>query len=136
MKCKDKCIHHPICERKNYEFANSEECPFYAETKLVGEVKIDLAEMKNGIRLINKESGKVDRSYTCDPKKLVRLCYANIECLLHIALADPDDHITELGGEEHLITLMNKYLDLATDIAKVSTYETMRPLLEERSVTE
>jgi hypothetical protein len=100
------------------------------------EVKIDLAEMKNGIRLINKESGKVDRSYTCDPKELVRLCYANIECLLHIALADSDDHITELGGEEHLIALMNKYLDLATDIAKVSTYETMRPLLEERSVTE
>ena len=37
---------------------------------------------------------------------------ANIECLLRIALADSDEHIRQLGGEQELLNLMNGYYDL------------------------
>ena len=31
MTCNDKCIHYPVCEQKNFEFANIEECPYYQD---------------------------------------------------------------------------------------------------------
>lgn len=77
------------------------------------------------IRLKNKETGEAERVYNCSPQKIIELCFANIECLLHIALADPDEHIKELGGEDHLITLMERYRDLI-----ISLY----PLVEWRMI--
>ena len=32
MTCNDRCIHYPVCEQKNFEFANIEECPHYYGT--------------------------------------------------------------------------------------------------------
>ena len=29
MTCDNKCIHYPVCEQKNFEFANIEDCPYY-----------------------------------------------------------------------------------------------------------
>lgn len=53
------------------------------------------------------------REYECDPETEIELCFANLECLLKIALSDSDAHIKELGGEQELLNLMNGYLDLA-----------------------
>lgn len=58
-------------------------------------------------------NGKITREYKCDTKTQIELCFANMECLLHIALADSDKHIRELGGEQELLNLMNGYLTLA-----------------------
>jgi hypothetical protein len=58
-------------------------------------------------------SGERVRTYECTPKREIELCLANIECLLHIALLDSDEHIREMGGEQELLNLMNGYLDLA-----------------------
>ena len=58
-------------------------------------------------------SGERVRKYDCTPKKEIELCFANVECLLNIALLDSDEHIRELGGEQELINLMNGYIDLA-----------------------
>jgi hypothetical protein len=65
------------------------------------------------IILREKETGEIERQYECTPEASIELCFANIECLLHIALADPDDHIRELGGESELLNLMNRYMSLA-----------------------
>lgn len=65
------------------------------------------------INLRNKETGEIEQHYECTPGVSIELCFANIECLLHIALADPDEHIRELGGESELLNLMNRYLSLA-----------------------
>lgn len=35
MTCNNKCIHYPVCEQKNYDFANIEECPYYYDTPTV-----------------------------------------------------------------------------------------------------
>lgn len=65
------------------------------------------------INLKSKTTGEITRHYECTPDTCIELCFANIECLEHIALADSDEHIRELGGEAELINLMNGYLDLA-----------------------
>lgn len=31
MTCNSKCIHYPVCEQQNYDFANIEECPYYQD---------------------------------------------------------------------------------------------------------
>lgn len=53
------------------------------------------------------------RKYYCTTEKCIELCFANIECLLTIALADSDEHIRRLGGEQGLLDLMNGYINLA-----------------------
>lgn len=63
--------------------------------------------------IINKRTGAVVNTYDCRPRQLRELCMANIESLLRIALLDPDEHIANMGGEDHLITLMEKYERLA-----------------------
>ncbi len=63
------------------------------------------------ITLNNEKTGEV-REYTCDFRALKELALANVECLMHIALADPDEHIEAMGGEEKLLDLMNKYVNL------------------------
>lgn len=63
------------------------------------------------LKLRNKD-GDVKRVYECTFEASMELCMANIECLLKIALADPDEHIEQMGGEAHLLELMNGYLDL------------------------
>lgn len=65
------------------------------------------------INLKDKKTGEITRHYECTTNASIELCFANIECLLHIALADSDEHIRELGGEQELLNLMNGYLDLA-----------------------
>ena len=70
------------------------------------------------IVLRNKNTNEVSREYQCTKKTLVELCLANVECLLHIALADSDKHIRKLGGEAHLLELMNGYMDLVGRIKK------------------
>ena len=65
------------------------------------------------IDIRNKKTGEIEQHYECTPRASIELCFANIECLLHIALADPDEHIRELGGESELLNLMNRYLSLA-----------------------
>ena len=68
--------------------------------------------------LRNKTTGEVTRKYECTPQAEIELCFANLECLLHIALADSDEHIRQLGGEQELLNLMNGYLDLAERLKK------------------
>ena len=68
------------------------------------------------ITLHSRKTGEPTRTYKCDPKTQIELCFANIECLLHIALADSDKHIRELGGEETLLNLMFGYERLAETI--------------------
>ena len=68
------------------------------------------------INLKNHKTGEITRHYECTPRQQIELCFANIECLLHIALADSDEHIRELGGEQELLNLMNGYLTLASRI--------------------
>lgn len=63
------------------------------------------------LKLRNKD-GDVKRVYECTFEASMELCMANIECLLKIALADPDEHIEQMGGEAHLLELMNGYLEL------------------------
>lgn len=65
------------------------------------------------INLINKSTEEIDRTYECSVRANIELCFANLECLQHIALADSDEHIRQMGGEAHLLELMNGYLDLA-----------------------
>ena len=60
-----------------------------------------------------------ERHYDCTIRTCYELCIANIECLLKIALADSDEHISKLGGENNLLTLMNGYLQLANDLIKM-----------------
>ena len=31
MTCNNKCIHYPVCEQKNFDFANIEDCPHYLD---------------------------------------------------------------------------------------------------------
>lgn len=71
------------------------------------------------IDLRDKETGKVTRHYVCTAQACMELCLANIECLLHIALADSDEHIRQLGGERELLVLINGYMDLITRIEKI-----------------
>lgn len=59
------------------------------------------------------------RIYECTPKREIDLCLANIECLLNIALLDSDEHISKMGGEQELLKLMNRYLDLAYRLAGI-----------------
>ena len=63
------------------------------------------------------------REYECTPRRQIELCFANIECLLRIALADSDEHIRKLGGEETLLKLMFGYEKLAE---KMLMWEDMR----------
>lgn len=70
------------------------------------------------ITMRSKTTDEVTRRYECTPKAEIELCFANLECLLHIALADSDEHIRQLGGEQELLNLMNGYLDLAERLKK------------------
>lgn len=60
------------------------------------------------ITLNNEKTGEV-REYTCDFLALKELALANVECLMHIALAE---HIEAMGGERRLLDLMNLYVNL------------------------
>lgn len=64
------------------------------------------------ITLTNKHTGETERQYSCRFDVLGALALANVECLMHIALGDPDEHIEAMGGEDKLLDLMNKYLNL------------------------
>ena len=57
-------------------------------------------------------NGDLKREYACTKERLKELCMANIECLLTIALIDSDQHIKETGGENELINLMHRYVEL------------------------
>lgn len=74
------------------------------------------------ITLNNEKTGEV-REYTCDFRALKELALANVECLMHIALADPDEHIEAMGGEEKLLDLMNKYVNLYERIGELELTE-------------
>ena len=63
-------------------------------------------------------SGERVRTYECTPERQIELAYANIECLLRIALLDSDEHIKEMGGERELLSLMNGYMDLIDRLGK------------------
>lgn len=73
-------------------------------------------------------SGERVRTYKCTPERQIELAYANIECLLTIALLDSDEHIKEMGGEQELLDLMNRYADLICRLKR-------EPLREERDDT-
>lgn len=68
------------------------------------------------ISIVDRTERKLKREYACTPEREIELCFANIECLLEIALLDSDEHIRELGGEQELLELMNRYVDLANRI--------------------
>lgn len=67
---------------------------------------------------LRNKSNEVTKIYKCEIQAEIELCFANLECLLHIALADSDEHIRQLGGEQELLNLMNGYLDLAERLKK------------------
>lgn len=77
------------------------------------------------ITLNNEKTGEV-REYTCDFRALKELTLANVECLLHIALADPDEHIEAMGGEEKLLDLMNKYVNLYERLEELELTERLQ----------
>ena len=51
MTCNDKCIHFPVCEMKKYDFANIDECIYYAEN-LVKDSQQIVKELVNEVRTI------------------------------------------------------------------------------------
>ena len=51
MTCNDKCIHFPVCEQKKYDFANIDECMYYAEN-LVKDSQQIVKELVKEIRTI------------------------------------------------------------------------------------
>jgi hypothetical protein len=69
------------------------------------------------INLKDNQTGEINHHYECTVEASIELCFANLECLLRIALADTDEHIEKLGGEAHLLELMNGYLNLAERLA-------------------
>ena len=77
------------------------------------------------ITLNNEKTGEV-REYTCDFRALKELALANVECLMHIALADPDEHIEAMGGEEKMLDLMNKYINLYERIEELELTEKLK----------
>jgi len=77
------------------------------------------------ITLNNEKTGEV-REYTCDFRALKELSLANVECLMHIALADPDEHIEAMGGEEKMLDLMNKYINLYERIEELELTEKLK----------
>lgn len=41
MTCNDKCIHFPVCEQKNFDFANIDDCPHYLDlSKEIRTIKV------------------------------------------------------------------------------------------------
>ena len=70
------------------------------------------------IKTENERTGEV-REYTCEFRVLKILALANVECLMHIALADPDEHIEAMGGEDKLLDLMNRYVNLYERIGEL-----------------
>lgn len=71
-----------------------------------------------------RKDGTILRKYECTPDTEIELCFANIECLLHIALFDSDEHIRELGGEEELLNLMERYERFARKIRRWKKHDT------------
>lgn len=79
------------------------------------------------IILTNKDTDE-KREYSCRFDVLGEFALANVECLMHIALGDPDEHIEAMGGEDKLLDLMNKYLNLYERIMELeATYVSERP---------
>ena len=70
------------------------------------------------IEVKHNGSNDVVRKYECTPERQIELAYVNIECLLTIALLDSDEHIKEMGGEQELLDLMNRYMDLIERLGK------------------
>ena len=79
------------------------------------------------IIMTNNDTG-AKREYSCRFDVLGEFALANVECLMHIALGDPDEHIEAMGGEDKLLDLMNKYLNLYERIMELEvTYVSERP---------
>lgn len=59
MTCNNKCIHYPVCEQKNYDFANIEECPYYynAPTVELERVKNELNNELNELKPERPQGG-------------------------------------------------------------------------------
>ena len=41
MTCNDKCIHFPVCEQKKYDFANIDECMYFADSISTGDCEYE-----------------------------------------------------------------------------------------------
>ena len=62
--------------------------------------------------LKNKETGE-RMTYSCSKKSIAELALANIEMILQIALADPDQHIDEhFDGEKGLLDCVERYMEI------------------------
>ena len=52
MTCNNKCIHYPVCEQKKWDFANINECEYYADKDKPKGEWIVTAEDNEGIHRI------------------------------------------------------------------------------------
>ena len=59
MTCNNTCIHYPVCEQKNWDFANIDECPHYC-------IK---PERQKGEWILIKNSDGVLKCYECSECK-------------------------------------------------------------------
>lgn len=53
MTCNDKCIHYPVCEQKKYDFANIDECMYYADERPQGEWIIGYTAKQKKVAVCN-----------------------------------------------------------------------------------
>ena len=96
MTCNDKCIHYSVCEQKKYDFANIDECMYYAtkfETMLEKEENEDKQCRCCGITYPNEHLEKITlgKHYL----KLCPNCYSEFSKIFYPTIDSVKDECNE-----------------------------------------
>lgn len=75
MTCNDKCIHYPVCEQKNWDFANIDECKYYAEKQMVSGEKISCPKDLNQYLICEPVFENTFSQDDCESRKFYGDCY-------------------------------------------------------------
>ena len=75
MTCNDKCIHYPVCEQKNWDFANINECKYYAEKQVVSNEKISCPKDLNQYLICEPIFENTFSPDDCESRKFYGDCY-------------------------------------------------------------
>ena len=95
MTCNDKCIHYLVCEQKNWDFANIDECKYYAEKQVVSGEKISCPKDLNQYLICEPIFENTFSSDECESRKFYGDCY---HCFAS-AIAKRDRQIRETKNE-------------------------------------
>ena len=75
MTCNDKCIHYLVCEQKNWDFANINECKYYAEEQVVNNEKISCPKDLNQYLICEPIFENTFSPDECESRKFYGDCY-------------------------------------------------------------